>query len=169
MSTRSSASRRARSVRAPRSFSGTEFLRRVPDAVRGLLPSELRRFSSGVRWSISQIWFGNAALHYEVWLRERQNTLEVGLHFEADPLTNARLLAAFQARDREIHRVLGSGVRVEAWDRGWARVWEPLALGRVDADLLAVVASRLASYVRALEPILRDEVPADVEWDDPAD
>lgn len=135
--------------------------------MRPLLPSRLARFHSGARWQISQIWYGNSAVHYEVWLRERLNTVEVGLHFEADPLTNARLLAAFQARDRDVRRALGSGVRIEAWDRGWTRVWEPCAIERLDSELLASVASRMAAYVRALEPIVRDALPADLDWDEP--
>jgi hypothetical protein len=163
---RSRASSTSRSAREPRSLSGQDFLRRVPESLRRELPDRLKRFSSGSRWQISQIWFGNSALHYEVWLRERLGTLEVGLHFESDPLTNARLLAAFQAREREIHRSLGPAVRVEGWDKGWARVWEPLTIARVDTELLSAASSRVASYVRALEPILRDEIPSDVDWDD---
>jgi hypothetical protein len=110
------------------------------------------------------MWFGNSALHYEVWLRERLGVIELGLHFEADPLTNVRLLAAFRARERAVRRALGDDARIEAWDKGWARVWEPLTLDRLDAALLERVARRLAAYIATLEPILRDEVPADVPW-----
>ena len=85
--------------------------------------------------------------------------VELGLHFEADSLTNARLLGAFRAREAEVRRALGRDALVEEWDKGWARVYETHRVE--DATLLA---ERLRSYVTALEPILRDELPADVSW-----
>ena len=116
-------------------------------------------------WSyMAQLWSGNKQLHYEAWIRERLGVIEVGLHFEADTLTNARLLAAFRARERAIRRALGAEVRIEAWDKGWARVWEPVALVTLDRSFLEQVGARIASYVRALEPVLRAELPADVPW-----
>ena len=124
-------------------------------------------FRSAARWSISQMWFGNQSLHYEVWIRERLGVLELGLHFEADPLTNARLLAAFRARDRALRRLLGSNALIEEWDKGWARVWEEVVLATLDAAFLEHVSSRVAAYITALEPLLRDELPADVPWREP--
>ena len=119
-------------------------------------------------WSyMAQLWSGNKQLHYEAWIRERLGVIEVGLHFEADTLTNARLLAAFRARERAIRRALGAEVRIEAWDKGWARVWEPVALVTLDRSFLEQVGARIASYVRALEPVLRAELPADVAWTEP--
>ena len=114
-----------------------------------------------------QVWFGNPALHYEIWIRSRLATIEIGLHFEAEPLTNARLLAAFRARDRAVRRALGSDARIEDWDKGWARIWEPVSFERLDVALLAHVATRLAAYISVLEPILLDELPSDVAWSEP--
>ena len=78
-----------------------ECLRRVRPLVRERVPPELREF----RWESfsfqSKLWYGNKALHYEIWPREKLGTIEIGLHFEADPLTNARLLAAFTANLRQ--------------------------------------------------------------------
>jgi len=116
---------------------------------------------------MAQLWSGNKQLHYEAWIRERLGVIEIGLHFEADALTNARLLAAFRARERAIRRALGAEVRIETWDKGWARVWEPVALANLDWSFLELVGDRLAAYVSALEPLLRAEVPADVAWSEP--
>jgi hypothetical protein len=116
---------------------------------------------------MAQLWTGNKQLHYEAWLRERLGVIEVGLHFEADALTNARLLAAFRARGRAIHRALGSDVRIETWDKGWARVWEPVELVPLDMAFLERIGARVAAYVIALEPLLRAEVPSDVAWSEP--
>jgi len=114
-----------------------------------------------------QLWSGNRAIHYEAWIRSRAGAIEIGLHFEADPLTNARLLAAFRARERAVRDALGEETRIEEWDKGWTRVWEPIALAELDDPFLDRVASRLANYVNALEPILREELPADVPWAEP--
>ncbi|TMF58482.1 MAG: hypothetical protein E6I19_01580 [Chloroflexi bacterium] len=102
-----------------------ECLRRVRPLVRERVPAELREFQWESYSFQSKLWYGNKALHYEVWPREKLGTIEIGLHFEADPLTNARLLAAFAANAKTVRRALVDA-RVEEWDRGWARVWQPL-------------------------------------------
>jgi hypothetical protein len=143
-----------------------EFLRRIPGAVRSALPIELAAFRTSAGFSLSQIWYGNRSLHYEAWIRSRLNVIELGLHFESDPLTNARLLAALQAERKTVQRALGAA-RIEPWDKGWARVWEPIALETLDEDFLNRVARRIASYVCVLEPIVRDALPADLAWAEP--
>jgi hypothetical protein len=140
------------------------FLRGLPTTLRGSLPADLRDF----RWSAysyqAKAWFGNPELHYEIWVRSRLRVVELGLHFEADELTNARLLAAFRARAKEVKRGLGKSALIEEWDRGWARVWEPVSLELADDDLRDTVATRFAGYMRTLEPIVREELPSDVRW-----
>ena len=116
---------------------------------------------------MAQMWFGNPQLHYEVWIRSRVGVIEIGLHFESDALTNARLLAAFKARERAIREELGRDASVESWDKGWARIWESAPLGTLDGEVLERLASRMTAYITALEPILRDELPADVAWSEP--
>jgi hypothetical protein len=143
-----------------------ECLRRVRSLVRERLPSELREFQWESFSFQSKLWYGNKALHYEIWPRERLGTIEIGLHFEADPLTNTRLLAAFAANAKAIRRALADA-RIEEWDRGWARVWEPLPHRRPDEGLASELAERIAAYVTALEPILRRELPSDVAWSEP--
>jgi hypothetical protein len=128
------------------------------------VPPDLSSFQAVAYSFIAQLWFGNKQLHYEAWIRGRLGVIELGLHFEADPLTNARLFAAFRSRERTVRRALGGATRVESWDKGWARVWEPIALSPLDAPFQLRLASRLAAYITALEPILRDELPADVPW-----
>ena len=140
-----------------------ECLRRVRPLVRERVPAELREFQWESYSFQSKLWYGNKALHYEVWPREKLGTIEIGLHFEADPLTNARLLAAFAANAKTVRRALVDA-RVEEWDRGWARVWQPLPYRKPDAQLAVELAERIAAYVTALEPILRRELPSDVVW-----
>lgn len=140
------------------------FLRGLPSELRGELPADLRSFRwRSYSWQ-AQAWFGNPALHYEVWVRSRLRVVELGLHFEAEELTNARLLAAFRARARQIKRVLGPDARIEDWDKGWSRVWEPISLGLSDDALVERVHGRLRDYITGLEPILREELPSEVRW-----
>ena len=140
------------------------FLRALPTTLRVSLRADLRDF----RWSAysyqAKAWFGNPELHYEIWVRPRLRVVELGLHFEADELTNARLLAAFRARAKDVKRGLGRDARIEEWDRGWARVWEPVSLELDDDALRDTVATRFAGYMRTLEPIVREELPSDVRW-----
>src|SRR6266568_7707821 len=142
----------------------TPFLRALPASLRDDLPTSLRDF----RWTgysyQAKAWYGNADLHYEIWVRARLRVVELGLHFEADDLTNARLLAAFGARAKDVRRGLGKDARIEEWDKGWARVWEPISLELPDDELRERVTTRFVAYMRTLEPIVRDELPSDVEW-----
>lgn len=140
------------------------FLRAILKELPERLPPALRLFRTSAGFGLAKVWFGNADLHYEVWSRPRLGTLELGLHFEADPLTNARLLAAFKAHERTARRALGGDVRIEEWDNGWARVWEPITPATLDDELLERVIERIALYVTTLEPILRRELPSDVPW-----
>ncbi len=140
------------------------YLRAVDGAVRAGVPPELGALQHQNRGWQAKWWFGNQALHYESTPRMRERAVEIGLHFEADELTNARLLAASRAHAKLIARRLGE-VRIQEWDRGWARVWEPIPLAEpLGTRNGTVVGKRIAAYVSVLEPILRDELPADVEW-----
>ena len=140
------------------------FFRDMPKQLRGSLPMELADFQWLGGHGQAKAWYGNKLIHYEVWVRGRLHVVEVGLHFETDDLTNARLLAAFRARARQVKRALGDGARIEEWDRGWARVWEPISLETLDEELRERVSARLSAYMRALEPIVREELPSDVAW-----
>jgi hypothetical protein len=145
---------------------GRECLQRVAALVPAHVPVSLREFHWESYSFQSKLWYGNKALHYEIWSREKLGTIEIGLHFEADPLTNARLLAAFTANAKTVRRAL-AGARIEEWDRGWARVWEPLPHRKPDEHLASDLAARIGDYVSALEPILRRELPSDVAWSEP--
>lgn len=141
--------------------------RTIPAALHDTLPLDLRDFHWSASSWMAKAWYGNRDLHYEIWVRHRARVVEVGLHFEADELTNARLLGAFRAHAAKVKRALGPDARIEEWDKGWARVWEPFALDEDGVD--GRVRSRFVDYVRVLEPMLRDELPADVKWKLPAE
>ena len=139
-----------------------DIFRATASHLRSELPDDLQEFHWSAYSFQAKAWYGNKDLHYEIWPRRSLKTVELGLHFEADDLTNARLLSAFRSRGRTIARALGATVRIEEWDKGWARVWEPMAFD--EPDLAARLPARFVDYVRVLEPILREELPSDVRW-----
>jgi hypothetical protein len=136
----------------------------IPPLLRAELPDALRAFEWNANAWQAKAWYGNKALHYEVWVRHSAKVVELGLHFEADPLTNARLLGAFRARAKQLRRDLGSDARIEEWDKGWTRIWQPFALERLEPAYVEKIQTRFVDYVRVLEPILREELPNDVSW-----
>ena len=138
--------------------------RAIPPLMRAELPADLRTFNwSATSW-MAKAWYGNRALHYEIWVRHSVKVVELGLRFEADALTNARLYGAFRSRAAEVRRALGDDAQIERWDKGWTRVWERFSLQKIDDDYAAMIQTRFVDYVRVLEPILRDELPKDVDW-----
>jgi hypothetical protein len=136
----------------------------IPARLRAELPEELQAFRWNYSGMMAKASYGNRLLHYEIWVRSRLAVVELGLHFEEDALTNARLLGAFRARAKDVKRRLGPAARIDEWDRGWARVWEPFALEPVDEAYAERIRSRFVEYVRELEPILREELPNEVAW-----
>jgi hypothetical protein len=138
--------------------------RGIPPLLREQLPADLGAVQwNAINWQ-AKAWFGNKALHYEIWVRYNAKIVELGLHFEADALTNARLLGAFRMRSKDVKRGLGAAARIEEWDKGWTRVWEPFALEKLSAGLAEGIQARFVDYVRVLEPIVREELPNDVAW-----
>lgn len=135
----------------------------IPRLVRGLVPPDLRDAEARSGFGLVKLHYGNPKIHYEANHQARSTSVEVGLHFEADGFTNARLIGAFRVHARLIARDLPNA-RIETWDKGWARVWEPVGYEALDRDLQRDVAERLARYIAVLEPLLRRELPADVPW-----
>lgn len=138
-------------------------LNAVPRAVRGIVGSELGVLTANTGFGLIKLHYGNPKLHYEANHQARSRTVEIGLHFEADRFTNARLIGAFRVHQKKIQRAL-KNARLEEWDKGWTRIWEPIAYEDLDAELRREVAERLARYIKVLEPMLREELPADVPW-----
>src|SRR4051794_20421398 len=141
--------------------------RGIPPLLRAEVPAELGAFQWTAMSSQAKAWSGNRTLHYEIWVRSQVKVVELGLHFEADALTNARLLGAFRSRAKDVKRGLGTAARIEEWDKGWTRVWEPLPLERLEANFTERIQTRFVDYVRVLEPILREELPSEVPWEMP--
>lgn len=124
--------------------------------MRERLPDERRDFQWQQRFALVKLWYRNPQIHYEVWFHRRIERLEVGLHFEADPATNRRLLEHFDANLIVVKAEVSDRVEAEPWDRGWSRVYEMLPLAPLDDHYLVQVAARTARLITVLEPLLED-------------
>ncbi|HLZ47158.1 MAG TPA: hypothetical protein VKR80_00735 [Candidatus Limnocylindria bacterium] len=138
------------------------FCKGLPRAVARELGDAAAPHSSATGWMV-KLWFGNKDLHYECGVYHRRQVVELGLHFESDAFTNQLLLGALRLHAKAIAKRLPAA-RIEPWDKGWARVWEAIPLAPFDEPYSALVTGTLARYVRVLEPILEDSLPADVRW-----
>ncbi|HEX6060855.1 MAG TPA: hypothetical protein VF001_02200 [Candidatus Limnocylindria bacterium] len=134
----------------------------MPRALAVELGDDAAPHSNATGWMV-KVWFGNKDLHYECGVYFRRKIIEVGLHFESDAFTNQLLLGAIRVRAKAIAKKLPAA-RIESWDKGWARIWEPIALEKLDDDFSDHITKTLAAYIRVLEPMLEDALPANVRW-----
>src|SRR5215813_4277416 len=137
----------------------SEFVKRAPQEARPRLPKELRDFRVIVMPWLSQVYYKDKLLHYEVVKlpqRYGENRLEIGLHFESrDQSLNARLLKGFDHHLLEIRDALGDDWWAEPWDRGWTKIYTAFQYQTMDEDLLDQTANQLAQTIKVMQPILK--------------
>jgi hypothetical protein len=138
------------------------FCKGLPRALAVELGDDAAPHHLATGWMV-KVWFGNKDLHYECGVYVQRRVVELGLHLESDAFTNQLLLGAIRTRAKTVARRLPTA-RIESWDKGWARVWEPIPLQTFDERFSADVTKTLAKYIRVLEPILEDSLPAEVRW-----
>ena len=82
-----------------RLFKTKEFLSEATELIRMHLPADLRdpRIVGPVG-SLIKLHYGDPKVHYEVWVRRRAGSIEVGLHFEGTPQENSRYLEELTSR-----------------------------------------------------------------------
>ena len=124
------------------------------EKTRSRLPRALRNFEARSFFSIVKISYRYPKLHYEVWVRGQERLIEIGLHFEADKLTNDALLAFFESRAIEIHAELGARVEIERWTNSWSRVHQVVPYESLDPDLVDHLSEILAKMIIVLQPML---------------
>ena len=142
------------------------FLMHVHDTLAERLPKPLRRYKWRVRSSLLQVYFGEPAVHYEVWVQRKTGTIEVGLHFEGEREENYRWAETLAARAPEILGELGPSVELEEWTQRWTRLHESRPFGGGDGwkpsrdlseELAEEIGERLARFIEVLEPIVATE------------
>jgi len=126
------------------------------EQTRKQLPNALKRFEPRSFFSIVKLSYRNPKLHYEVWVRGPERLIEVGLHLEADKETNDALREYFDARAFEIQAQLGPRVEIEQWTNSWSRVHEVVPYTTLNADLVGLLAKKLARMITVLQPMLED-------------
>ena len=135
------------------------FVKAVPSAARGLLSDELRHFKVAAMPWLSQSYYDDKSIHYElVKLPSRygENAWEMGLHFESKTAErNSALLRYFDRHLFEVRDALGDDWVAEIWDRGWTKVYVTFVYPVLTEELVAPTAERLAHAIRTLEPLRR--------------
>jgi len=126
------------------------------EQTRKQLPNALKRFEPRSFFSIVKLSYRNPKLHYEVWVRGPERLIEVGLHLEADKETNDALREYFDARAFEIQAQLGPRVEIEQWTNSWSRVHEVVPYTTLNADLVGLLAKKLARMITVLQPMLEE-------------
>ncbi len=132
-----------------------EFQVTLVNKTRKLLPRKLKDFEPRSFFTIVKLSYKNPRLHYEVWIRGKdEHLIEIGLHFEADKETNDELYAYFDSHAFEVHAELGPRVEIERWTNSWSRVHEVVPYKTLDEELVDVIAKKLAKMISVLQPML---------------
>ncbi len=132
----------------------SEFMQRIPVAVRSKLPPSLQDCQWRARSYLVQLYYGDPDVHFEVWSLKRLGRLEMGLHFESrDRAFNERMFLFCDRYIIEIKAQLGKGIELERWDRGWTRIFESIPLLPFDETFLESVSTRLAKMISLLQPL----------------
>jgi len=138
---------------------GRAFYDDVFDAFTGFLPPDMRSFDSYRTSHNIKVWYRDDKEHYEVQSIRRRTgyELEIGFHAEyPDAARNDELVERLSASEKSWRSTLGIkpevgpflGTRFRAWRR-ISEVWP----ASDDPELAVDAAERLATYIRALEPI----------------
>ena len=133
------------------------FVKEVPEVARGLLPDDLRHFKVSLMPWLSQAYYDDKRMHYElVKLPSRfsENRMELGLHFESkDRALNGTLLNGFERYLFEVREALGDEWCAEPWDRGWTKIYTTFTYEVLDEARLADTARLLAQTISVMQPI----------------
>jgi hypothetical protein len=146
------------SARGTAPLSRRAFLGLVAERLPSHLPPRLRGFRSE-RWGrLYKLWYGDAKrVHFEAQFL-RGGRLELGLHLEADPATNAALLR--RLGPARALRALGRPAALFSHGPGWSALAETWpAAGLLTEEAATEAAARLACYVVTLGPLVGAPAP----------
>jgi hypothetical protein len=135
-----------------------DFLTLVYDALASALPPQYADHTWRIRWSLLQLYYARAAVHYEVWVQTKHRRIEIGLHFEGEREESYGWAQALAPRAMEIQAQLGPEVELEEWTASWTRLHETRSFqGALNEHLAQDVGKRLAQFITVLEPIMAEE------------
>lgn len=138
-------------------FKTKEFLIEAAELVRMQLPPGLKDARvAGPVGSLIKLYYVDPKIHYEIWVRRREGTIELGLHFEGPAERNLRYLEELTAGYASTIASLGPDVEYGRWAGSWTRVHRTLPFPTLDEDALMVVCGCVSQMVRLLEPAVRE-------------
>lgn len=135
----------------------SEFVKVVPQVAKEHLPRHLRNFRVFLMPWLSQVYYNDKRLHYEIVKlppRYGDNRIEIGLHFESkDRSLNEALLTGFDRHLFEVRDALGEQWYAEMWDRGWTKIYTTFIYEIMDDELVQQTAKQLADTIITMQPI----------------
>ena len=142
-------------------MSSKAFFESIGDALVNFLPPSMRGFESYHTSANIKVWYGRQRQeHYEVQRIASRGVLEIGFHSEhSDRSRNEEVVERLATVERKWRRALGKEVEigpfVGAQSGSWRRVSELWRAAHWDMDPPTAVeaAERLATYIKALEPL----------------
>jgi hypothetical protein len=148
----------------PESLAGPRLTRRdffhdLAEALRPLLPEDLRGFRTSTTRNLLKLYFGHHRLHYEVWANARDGHIEIGLHFEDGPESTDRLLRYFNGHIVELKHDLGSEIELERWTQSWGHLYRLIPYQPLTDELVVEVAGTLSRMIVSLQPLLCEADP----------
>ena len=139
------------------------FLQEVRDALASRLPRSLRTYQWQEQPSVLRVYYDNPDVYYQLRVRHKARSLELGLHFEGPREEHAAWADALTAHAQAIQAQLGPDVVLEESSRKSTRLHESMPLGgnpnepisrALTSDRAVAAAERLARFVAVLEPLL---------------
>ena len=132
-----------------------EFLTQLPPLILCGLPNNLKNFTViGPTTNLIKFHYGKPAIHYEVWVQRKRGIIEVGLHFEADRVTNQKYLETLSHHFTEIQTSLGVEIEPEQWTESWTRIHLTLGFQTLDKNLAIEIATKITKMIAVLQPFL---------------
>ena len=132
-----------------------EFLNHLPPLIVYGLPNNLKDFMViGPITNLIKFHYGKPAIHYEVWVQRKRGIIEVGLHFEADTITNQKYLEALSQHFTEIQTSLGAEIEPEQWTESWTRIHLTMGFQTLNKNLAIKIATKITKMIAVLQPLL---------------
>ena len=115
-----------------------------------------------VMWTILQLHYGDARVHFELQPQPSRGAIEIGLHFEGPAETNDAWAAYVAAEAGYWLGELGPGWELEAWTASWRRLHRSLPFTSLTDGLSDEAAHDLARLISVLGPTVAAGLPAAV-------
>ncbi len=103
-----------------------------------------------------QVYTRRPDVHFEAWLHDARQQLEVGFHAEGPADLNRELLERLAPNDIRLKAEVHRDLEVEPWDRGWSRAYCLIGCHKLTPEVLEDAVGTMLRLVQAVEEILEE-------------